>query len=104
MNMVMQHEFEHAYVFKQQQRIAIEREMEMIANFQAKHAKHNVYLTKAQKLRNEVTKQHLDSTKMYDAEDKYLTEAGKPKRLPTNQLLKQIGLSEASAAPKEMSN
>lgn len=47
MNMVMQHEFEHAYVFKQQQRVAIERELERIANFHAKNAKHNVYLTKA---------------------------------------------------------
>lgn len=59
MNMVMQHEFEHAYVYKQQQRIAIEREMEKIANYQAKNAKHNVYLTKAQQLRNQITQKAL---------------------------------------------
>ena len=47
MNMVMQHEFEHAFVFKQQQRREIEIEMERIAQDQARNAKHNVYLTRA---------------------------------------------------------
>lgn len=52
MNMIMQHDFEAAYVFKQRQRQMIEEEMEKIANHHLKNAKHNVYLTKAQALRN----------------------------------------------------
>lgn len=47
MNMIMTHEFEHAFVYKQQQKLAIEREMEKMANYQAKNAKYNVYITKA---------------------------------------------------------
>ena len=50
MNMVMQHDFEHQYVYKQRQRQLIEMEMEKIANHHLKNAKHNVYLTKAQAL------------------------------------------------------
>ena len=47
MNMIMTHEFEHAYVYKQAQKLHIERELEKMANNQARNAKHNVYLTKA---------------------------------------------------------
>lgn len=47
MDMIMHHEFEHAYVYKQQQRQAIEQEMQKIADYQSKNAKYNIYLTKA---------------------------------------------------------
>ena len=50
-----------------------------------------------------MTKQVLDKNKMYEVEDKYLTEKGKPKRMQTQQLLKMLGKSEGKA-PSAMSN
>ena len=43
MNMVMTHQFEHAYVDKIRAKRAIELEMEKIANYQIKNAKYNIY-------------------------------------------------------------
>lgn len=69
MNMIMHHEFEHAYLYKQQQRMAIEQEMQKIADFHFKNAKHNVYLTKAQQLRNEATRLSLEKFQNLQMED-----------------------------------
>ena len=88
MNMVMHHEFEHAYVYKQKQGLAIEQEMHLIADYAAKNAKHNIYLTKAQQLRNEVTRASLEKNRNLDIEDKFLTENSVPKKMPLNSLLK----------------
>ncbi len=43
MNMVMAHQFEHAYVDKVRAKRAIELEMEKIANYQIKNSKYNIY-------------------------------------------------------------
>jgi hypothetical protein len=71
--------------------------MEKIANFQSKNAKHNVYLTKAQQLRNEVTRQQLEQHKFSEIEDKYLSESHMPKRMPLNALLKTLGVQRSQA-------
>jgi hypothetical protein len=47
MNMVMTNEFGHDFLRKMQERQAIEKELEYIANMQQKNAKYNIYLTKA---------------------------------------------------------
>ncbi len=46
MNMVMTHEFEHAFVRKMRERQTIENELDRIAEYQQKNARHNVYLTR----------------------------------------------------------
>ena len=56
MNMVMTNEFQHDFVRKVIERQAVERELQRIANIQAKNAKHNIYMTKSQALRNEATR------------------------------------------------
>jgi hypothetical protein len=53
--MVMTHEFEHAFVKKMKERQTIEAELNKIAVMQEKNAKHNVYLTRGQQLRNKAT-------------------------------------------------
>lgn len=97
MNMIMHHDFEHAYVHKQVQRMAIEQEMQKIAEYQAKHSKHNIYLTKAQQLRNEATRASLDHNRNLQIEDAYLTENSVPKVAPLNSLLKRIGVKQSDA-------
>jgi len=71
--MVMTHEFEHAYVNKIKQKRAIEHEMEKLANYQMKNAKYNIYVTKAQAMRDQVTKDQLEHHALQDLEDEYLT-------------------------------
>lgn len=48
MNMVMTHEFEHAFVKKMRDRQNIERELDRLAHLHEKNAKYNVYLTKGE--------------------------------------------------------
>jgi len=52
MNMVMTNEFNHDYLKKLIERKAIENELEKLASLHNKNMKHNVYMTKAQALRN----------------------------------------------------
>ena len=59
MNMVMTHEFEHAFVRKMKEKQTIEAELEKIAETQQKNAKHNVYLTRGQQLRNRATQEQI---------------------------------------------
>jgi hypothetical protein len=47
MNMVMTNEFGQDFIRKMQEKQAIERELEYLANLQQKNAKYNIYLTKA---------------------------------------------------------
>ena len=51
----MTNEFGHDFLRKMQERQAIEKELETIANMQQKNAKYNIYVTKAYALRNEIT-------------------------------------------------
>jgi len=65
--------------------------MQRIAEFHSKNAKHNIYLTKAQQLRNEMTRISLEQNRNLELEDKYLTENSVPKKGPLNTLLKTLG-------------
>ena len=56
MNMVMTHEFEHDFVRKMRERQTIEYELDRLASHYHKNAKHNIYKTKAQLLRDEAAK------------------------------------------------
>lgn len=88
--MVMTHEFEHAFLQKMRQKQSIEHEMERIAAMQQKNAKHNIYITKAQALRNQLTKNTLDDNRAREMEEALLTSSHQPKT-NMNSLLKSIG-------------
>jgi hypothetical protein len=71
MNMVMTHEFEHAFVSKLRQKQAIEFELERIASLQQKNAKHNIYITKAQALRDQVARHSIERLKSIEQEEQF---------------------------------
>lgn len=73
MNMVMTHEFEHAFLNKMKKKQLLERELEEIAARQQRNAKYNIYMTKAQALRNEVTKNNIEFNQLKDLEELLLT-------------------------------
>ena len=52
MGMVMTNEFGNDFARKMVERAAIEKELGRIAGLQAKNAKHNIYMTKTQALRD----------------------------------------------------
>ena len=51
----MTNEFGNDFIRKMMERQAIEKELTRMATLQAKHSKHNIYVTKAQALRDAVT-------------------------------------------------
>lgn len=55
MGMVMNNEFGNDFIRKMMERQAIEKELVRMSTLQAKNAKHNIYVTKAQALRDAVT-------------------------------------------------
>lgn len=70
--MVMTHEFEHAFVKKMKERQTIEAELNKIAVMQEKNAKHNVYLTRGQQLRNKATLEQMERNNQHDALNSFL--------------------------------
>lgn len=52
MNMVMTHEFANDFIRKMKEKKIIETELDRIASLQQKNAKHNIYVTKTQALRD----------------------------------------------------
>lgn len=91
MNMVMTHEFEHAFVKKMRERQTIENELDRIADYQQKNARHNVYLTRGQILRNQKTLGEYYENNKNELEDSWHTENKVPKKIGFKALLNTIG-------------
>ena len=98
MNMVMTNEFQHDFVRKVVERQAVEKELQRIANIHQKNAKHNIYMTKGQALRNEATRVSLE--KMQNEE---IVSAQLEKHL-INKMVKNAGSprAQSSKSPRPM--
>mmetsp|Transcript_39689 Transcript_39689/g.60814 ORF Transcript_39689/g.60814 Transcript_39689/m.60814 type:complete len:124 (-) Transcript_39689:342-713(-) len=101
MNMVMTHEFGQDFVRKLHERKTIEHELDRLATLHQKNMKHNIYLTKAQRLRNEVSKNNLDRMYLEDMEHAYLEKNRIPKLL-SSSLLKQDKASPRSYSTRDL--
>lgn len=80
MNMVMTHEFANDFVRKMKERKIIETELDRIASLQAKNAKHNIYVTKTQALRDQQTLGRLEAQRRETIENAYLQTNHVPKK------------------------
>ncbi len=101
MNMVMTNQFGHNFERKLYERRTIEHALEKEASMQQKNLKHNIYLTKAQRLRNEVSKNNLDRMFLEDIENAYLEKHRIPKMM-SSSLLKQDKPTPRSMSTKDI--
>ena len=86
MNMVMTHEFGNDFVRKMLERHSIEAELNKIATIQAKNAKHNIYVTKSQALRDQLTMHTLNKRAAEEQENAYYQSLAKPKLTPVRSV------------------
>lgn len=92
MNMVMNNDFGADFVRKMHERKTIEKELEKIANMQQRNAKYNIYVTKAQALRNEVTAQTIHQREVEKAEAQWLEDNHIPNGLKASPLARSMSL------------
>jgi hypothetical protein len=79
MNMVMRNEFGQEFERRIRERKDIEIELEKLAAFYQKNLKHNVYKTKAQAMRDLVTKNNLEKIQQNEQEHEFLLKNHIPK-------------------------
>jgi len=85
MTMVMNNEFGLDFLRKLHEKKSIENELTRLAVHHNRNMKHNVYLTKAQAMRNQVTKDYLDKMYSNDQENSFFERNHIPKLKSTLQ-------------------
>ena len=88
----MNNDFGADFVRKMHERKAIEKELEKIANMQQRNAKYNIYVTKAQAMRNEVTAQTIQQREIEKAEAQWLEENHVPNGFKASPMTRSMSL------------